>query len=210
MGNFNKKNRSDRGNSGKKFGGNRDFRERSFGGNRGSDDDRGRNRNFGGDRGENRGFGGRRDRERPEMHKAICSNCGKECEVPFKPTGSKPVFCNDCFRNKKNDSSSNFRDRGNRDFGERNSRPRFDNKQSYQKDSGKSADNYRAQFEMLNTKLDKILKRLAPVVPEETNEIKAPKFIKHEKTPKKKIHFDELDFIIKPNKENLKTISKLK
>jgi CxxC-x17-CxxC domain-containing protein len=26
-----------------------------------------------------------------EMHKATCSDCGKECEVPFKPTEGKDV-----------------------------------------------------------------------------------------------------------------------
>ncbi len=29
---------------------------------------------------------------------ATCSNCQMICEVPFKPNGSKPVFCNNCFR----------------------------------------------------------------------------------------------------------------
>jgi CxxC-x17-CxxC domain-containing protein len=33
-----------------------------------------------------------------ELHKAICAKCGKECEVPFKPTNNKPVFCRDCFK----------------------------------------------------------------------------------------------------------------
>ena len=28
----------------------------------------------------------RRDFGPREMHKATCSECGKECEVPFKPT----------------------------------------------------------------------------------------------------------------------------
>ncbi|MEK6855268.1 MAG: CxxC-x17-CxxC domain-containing protein [Nanoarchaeota archaeon] len=36
-----------------------------------------------------------------EMHKAVCSECQKECEVPFKPTEGKPVYCRDCFRNKR-------------------------------------------------------------------------------------------------------------
>jgi CxxC-x17-CxxC domain-containing protein len=36
-----------------------------------------------------------------EMHKATCSDCGKECEVPFKPTEGKPVFCKDCYKSKK-------------------------------------------------------------------------------------------------------------
>jgi CxxC-x17-CxxC domain-containing protein len=32
------------------------------------------------------------------MHNAICDKCKKECEVPFKPTGDKPVLCSDCFK----------------------------------------------------------------------------------------------------------------
>jgi CxxC-x17-CxxC domain-containing protein len=32
-----------------------------------------------------------------EMHQAVCSNCGNQCEVPFEPRGDKPVYCNDCF-----------------------------------------------------------------------------------------------------------------
>ncbi len=52
-------------------------------------------RNFGG--GGGRGFGGR-DSGRPSMHQVTCSECGKECEVPFKPTEGKPVFCRDCFQ----------------------------------------------------------------------------------------------------------------
>ena len=32
-----------------------------------------------------------------EMHKATCSKCKKECEVPFKPTEGKPVYCKDCY-----------------------------------------------------------------------------------------------------------------
>lgn len=36
-----------------------------------------------------------------EMHKAVCSECKKECEVPFKPTEGKPVFCKECYASKK-------------------------------------------------------------------------------------------------------------
>ncbi|MGM5483017.1 MAG: CxxC-x17-CxxC domain-containing protein [Nanobdellota archaeon] len=36
-----------------------------------------------------------------KMHKAICSECKKECEVPFKPTGNKPVYCKECFEKHK-------------------------------------------------------------------------------------------------------------
>ena len=39
-----------------------------------------------------------------EMHKAVCSECKQECEVPFKPTEGKPVLCINCYKNKKNQS----------------------------------------------------------------------------------------------------------
>ncbi|MCA9370720.1 MAG: hypothetical protein KC680_02040, partial [Candidatus Peregrinibacteria bacterium] len=32
-----------------------------------------------------------------EMHDAVCSECGADCQVPFKPSGDKPVLCRDCF-----------------------------------------------------------------------------------------------------------------
>jgi len=32
-------------------------------------------------------------REPREMHKAVCAECGKECEVPFKPDQNRPVEC---------------------------------------------------------------------------------------------------------------------
>lgn len=48
------------------------------------------------------------------MFPATCSNCGDACEVPFKPTGSKPVLCSNCFGNKGNANRSKAgRDRGN-------------------------------------------------------------------------------------------------
>ncbi|MFH0906283.1 MAG: CxxC-x17-CxxC domain-containing protein [archaeon] len=36
-----------------------------------------------------------------EMHKAKCSECGKDCEVPFKPTEGKPVYCRECYSKRK-------------------------------------------------------------------------------------------------------------
>jgi CxxC-x17-CxxC domain-containing protein len=47
------------------------------------------------------GRGGRgRDNDRGgklEFTKVTCSSCGKACEVPFKPSSNKPVYCSDCF-----------------------------------------------------------------------------------------------------------------
>jgi len=47
--------------------------------------------------GEGRGGHGRGPRE---MHKATCSSCGAETEVPFEPDGTKPVYCRECFQKK--------------------------------------------------------------------------------------------------------------
>jgi CxxC-x17-CxxC domain-containing protein len=44
------------------------------------------------------GGGGYRDRGPREMFAATCSNCGREAQVPFRPTSGKPVYCSDCFR----------------------------------------------------------------------------------------------------------------
>ena len=48
-----------------------------------------------------RSFGGNRDRPPRKMHKAVCTKCKKDCEVPFKPTEGKDVLCQDCFRQNK-------------------------------------------------------------------------------------------------------------
>jgi CxxC-x17-CxxC domain-containing protein len=39
-----------------------------------------------------------------DMFTITCDKCGKEAEVPFRPTSGKPVYCSDCF--KKNDGVS--------------------------------------------------------------------------------------------------------
>ncbi|MPM69774.1 hypothetical protein SDC9_116722 [bioreactor metagenome] len=79
------------------------------------------------------------------MFSAICDKCGAECELPFRPTGDKPVYCSNCFE------KTSGRDGGNRDFGGNNRR--FDSRDT--KDYTK--DNTRAEIEAINQKLDKIL-----------------------------------------------------
>ena len=36
-----------------------------------------------------------------ELNKATCDRCKVETEVPFKPDGSKPVYCRECFQQQK-------------------------------------------------------------------------------------------------------------
>lgn len=121
----------------------------------------------GSDRGGGRDFNRRDFGGRPEMHKAVCSKCGRDCEVPFRPTGSKPVFCRDCFKTTEGFDAN--RSEGRRDFG----RPNFDNRNNDR--SRTEQPNYKEQLDALNAKLDKILKILTPTVYEKIVEVKQPK-----------------------------------
>jgi len=147
------------------YGNNRD--QRIFSGNK---------RSAGGRGGDSR-QGGFRDRdggERP-MFSATCDGCKNQCEVPFKPNGTKPVFCNDCF---KSEGSSNDRDRGsnNKSFGgrDRDSRdsgrkPDFNKGGDRPVTSGwqssTAVPNYsevKKELDALNKKIDSLITLLSP------------------------------------------------
>jgi CxxC-x17-CxxC domain-containing protein len=56
----------------------------------------------GGSRGSyGRGGGGGYSSGPRQMYPAVCSNCGKETEVPFQPSGDKPVYCRECFEQRR-------------------------------------------------------------------------------------------------------------
>lgn len=38
------------------------------------------------------------DRPQREMFPAVCSQCGAETQVPFRPSGDKPVYCRECYQ----------------------------------------------------------------------------------------------------------------
>ena len=42
------------------------------------------------------------DQQGRQLYSVKCSNCGKQTEVPFKPSGDRPVYCRDCYMQKKN------------------------------------------------------------------------------------------------------------
>ena len=77
------------------------------------------------------------------MHDAVCANCGNTCQIPFRPSPGRDVFCSRCFED-KGDSGS-----------QRPERRNFDKP---------GEPNYKAQFEILNAKMDKILSLLTPAV----------------------------------------------
>lgn len=188
MGKFN---RADKSGGGKKFGGDRSFKK-----------------------------GGRS--ENSSMYQAICSECGKNCEVPFKPTGDKPVFCSFCFSKKESTGAGRFDRRD-------SSKPGFEKKmfravcsecgkncevpfkptgdkpvfcddcfgRGERKSSGAksvNSDQYKKQFELLNSKLDNILKMLQKNSTEKNN--KEEKF--------------EVEAIIEKTKEEMPAIESAK
>ena len=161
------------------------------------------NRSFNRDRGSGgggRGFdNSRRDRE---MHSTTCSNCGRECQVPFKPNGSKPVFCSDCFeKNGGETRRSNDRDYAPRrpNFEDRRpdfSRNRDERPQNFARPQYNDKPQSNDQFASLNSKLDKIIELLSRKPQESTNlktitepaaehEIPAPVSEKKKRAPKK-------------------------
>jgi CxxC-x17-CxxC domain-containing protein len=125
MGNFNK--------GGKSFGGGND--RKRFDGPRFGGNDR----------------GGRDFNTRPEMHSAVCDDCGNKCEVPFRPSGDKPIFCNDCFGGKRDSAPKSFgrdNDRGSRDFGNRPSAPSI---------NPKLIDDLNKQIATMHSKIDSLV-----------------------------------------------------
>src|SRR3989338_3784435 len=178
-----------------------------------------KNNQSGGTRGnkwsKRRDFGDNRG-SRPGMHQAICSECGKECEVPFRPTGDRPVFCNSCFEKHNKASSAGS---GARNY----QRSGFDKKRMFEavcskcgnkcevpfkptgdkpvycsqcfdrgnKPSAQTPDQFKQQFETLNSKLDKILQALRPAVSleisKEEKAVKAKKEIKKNRAALKKV-----------------------
>jgi CxxC-x17-CxxC domain-containing protein len=142
----------------------KNFSGNSFGGPR---------KSFGGNRG---GFGGGRGGERPQMFSAVCDKCGADCQVPFRPSGEKPVYCSNCFE--KTDSreggqrfeerrprENSFRNDNFRNEAPRMERPRME--------APRNEVSYKSDFEALNRKMDRLLDLLT--AKEATKEVKKPK-----------------------------------
>ncbi|MGA9885424.1 MAG: zinc-ribbon domain containing protein [Candidatus Acidiferrales bacterium] len=51
-------------------------------------------------RGQGHDAGGSTTVQRVET-KTVCSQCGKETTVPFKPTQGRPVYCRECFQQRR-------------------------------------------------------------------------------------------------------------
>jgi len=54
------------------------------------------------------------------VHKATCDSCGESCEVPFKPTKGKPIYCDACFKKNKNSGPENRTNQSSRELAQIN------------------------------------------------------------------------------------------
>jgi len=131
-----------------RFGGGHGGHGGGFGG-------RGGRPSFGGNKGGFRGG----DRGPVTMHKVICDECKKPCEVPFLPTAGKPVYCSACFGGKReggNDRPSFGGDRfPKKSFGDYKTPARTDFGADVNKVSGSEI---KKQIEVLNVKIDRLSK----------------------------------------------------
>ncbi|MFZ4500420.1 MAG: CxxC-x17-CxxC domain-containing protein [Minisyncoccia bacterium] len=109
---------------------------------------------------QKKSWGGNDSDRAPMLFKATCAECGKGCEVPFRPTSGKPVFCNDCFNGQRDSNDSrggrpSFNDRGpKRDFG--GDRPSFRPQEDRPSFKQAPADNKRELTE-ISMKLDRLI-----------------------------------------------------
>lgn len=132
----------------------------------------------GGQRSDRRGgrsnFGSR-DSRPSEMHDAVCAECGNNCKIPFFPRSGKAVFCSDCFE-KQNSQGGNRNSNDRRPSYSDDRRPSYSDR-SNRNDSRSRSDrpsvNYKEQFEIVNSKLDKVLNLLEKI--DRNSTVKKPK-----------------------------------
>ena len=134
----------------------------------------------GGDRGGFRGG----DRGPVTMHKVICDECKKPCEVPFLPTAGKPVYCSACFGGKREGGNDRGGDRfQKKSFGDYKTPPRTDFGADVNKVSGSEI---KKQIEVLNVKIDRLSKLIEEMKPAKIAEpeVKVEKIEKVKKVAK--------------------------
>lgn len=140
------------------------------GGNRFGGGRRDRGNDRGGDRGRSRGgFGGGSSYgEERQMFSAVCDNCGKDCQVPFRPSGEKPVYCSDCFEKMGNGGRP---ERSFDSYGDdrRSSRP------AQQSSGGNNDQQFKDMVTLLDKKLDKVIDLLALISEKKTLRVPSKK-----------------------------------
>lgn len=124
---------------------------------------------FGGGHSHRSGDRGDRFTEKKEMFSATCSNCNKPCDVPFRPSGDKPVYCSACFGQKSSENSregrtegSNF-DRGRNEY--RKERTDFTKPTVDRSQSDRELGEIKRQLITIEARLNRILDIINPPMP---------------------------------------------
>ncbi len=98
------------------------------------------------------------DRGPKQMFKADCAQCGDACEVPFRPNGTKPVLCNNCF-GRDDAPRGDFESRGpRREFG---SRPSFNNDRPAPRPD-QAFNDLKAELRVVNANLERLIALMTP------------------------------------------------
>ncbi|MBU1129712.1 hypothetical protein KKE45_00130 [Patescibacteria group bacterium] len=128
-------------------------------------------------------FGSRDSRGGPQLHDAVCDQCGKDCKVPFRPTGNKPVYCSDCFE--KQSGRDDNRSGGRKDSYRKDFRGGDSRRPPQVSVSDRGISKFVEKIDILNGKLDKIIDLLSlakekkpepvEVKPNKNKEVKKPK-----------------------------------
>jgi len=111
------------------------------------------------------------------LFSASCSECGKKCDVPFRPSPDKPVYCSECFGMKKSANESRGSHKSNRT-------ENFTQSHKSGADAGKidnSILELKRQITSVELKLNRILDIINPPLPS----TKVPTPTPESKTPKK-------------------------
>jgi CxxC-x17-CxxC domain-containing protein len=150
MGNFNKRGSFDRGP--------KSFSDNKFGG-----------KSFGG----KKSFGAKRSfNDGPALHQAVCASCGKDCEVPFRPNGKKPIYCSICFDKQGGSAAPRFAEK-------RFDAPRFETarKPEFHREApvqdNKSIEQLKSQVADMSSKLDKVMYLLSTLAEKKTEKVVA-------------------------------------
>jgi len=180
-------------NSGGFGGGRRDNGGPSYGG--------GFNKSF--DRG-----GSSNSRGGKPMHDAVCADCGRDCQVPFRPNGKKPVHCSDCF-----DKNGGNEGREERRFDDRAPRREFSSAPKREFSAPKPdsrIDDLQASLRSVQSKLDQLISLMQggaptkPAAPAAAAPAPEKKGVKSVVAPKAIISFDDTIVEAAPKKATKK------
>lgn len=113
------------------------------------------------------GFRDSRGFDKPEMHRATCAQCNQSCEVPFRPNGSRPVYCSNCFK-REDDRGGSREFTRNEDFAKPSFKPTYTAPGATSAaPASKDIEYLKKQVDAISHKLDALIEALSQIIPED-------------------------------------------